>query len=210
MPLIRKEPVGRTEPTQGDLQQVTAALRGGTAPERWSAARRLGERRDAGRILGDALAEEGDARVREALFTSLARLATPESVEAVIPCLRSDDSGLRTGALDALRDMIAAVRPRLPSLLADADPDVRVLCCDLVRELPAADATDLLCHVLEHEAEPNVCAAAIDVLAEIGEPAALPFLEKCGSRFHDQSFLIFAIKLAAGRIASQRAGRQNG
>jgi hypothetical protein len=210
MPLIRKEPVGRTEPTQGDLQQVTAALRRGTAQERWSAARSLGERQDAGRILGDALAEERDARVREALFTSLARLASPESVEAVIPYLRSDDSGLRTGALDALRDMIAAVRPRLPALLADTDPDVRVLCCDLVRELPAADATDLLCAVLEHEAEPNVCAAAIDVLAEMGEPAALPFLEKCGSRFHDQSFLIFAIKIASERIVSQIGGPLNG
>jgi HEAT repeat protein len=205
MPLIRKEPVGMTAPTQADLQQVTAALRGGTAQERWSAARSLGAQSNAGRILGDALAEERDARVREALFTSLARLASPESVEAVIPHLRSDDAGLRTGALDALREMIAAVRPRLPALLADTEPDVRVLCCELVRELPAPDATDLLCAVLEREPEPNVCAAAIDVLAEIGEPAALPFLDKCGARFHDQSFLIFAIKIAATRITSQRA-----
>jgi hypothetical protein len=207
MPLIRKEPVGGAEPTRADLQQVTAALRGGTAPERWSAARSLGAQPHAGRILGDALVEERDARVREALFTSLARLASPESVEAVIPHLRSDDAGLRTGALDALRDMIAAVRPRLPELLTDTDPDVRVLCCELVRELPAADATGLLCAVLELEPEPNVCAAAIDVLAEIGEPAALPFLDKCGARFHDQSFLIFAIKIAAARITSLRAAR---
>jgi len=103
-----------------------------------------------------------------------------------------------------LRDMVPAVRPRLPALLADPDPDIRLLCCELVRELPAADATDLLCAVLERDTEPNVCAAAIEVLAEIGLPAALPALEQCGARFSDQTFLTFAVKTAADRISSQR------
>jgi HEAT repeat protein len=204
MPLIRKDPASRTEPVHVDLRAAESALRGGTAEERWNAARSLGVEPGAARLLGDALGREADARVREALFTSLTRLANPESVEAVIRHLRSDDSALRTGALDALRDMIAAVRPRLPALLADSDPDIRVLCCELVRELPAADATDLLCPVLERDGEPNVCAAAVDVLAEIGQPAALPFLDKCAARFRDQSFLSFSIRIAAERIASQR------
>lgn len=206
MPLIRREIVSRALPIAADLQESAAALHGGTAQERWSAARSLGEQPDAARILGDAVAEESDPRVREAIFTSLARLATPESIEAVIPHLRSDNSGLRVGALDALRDMIAAVRPRLPALLTDPDPDIRVLCCDLVRELPSADATELLCHLLEHDPEPNVCAAAVDVLAEVGEPAALPALAQCGARFRGQSFLVFAIKIAAERIGSQPTG----
>ena len=204
MPLIRKEFVGPTAPTEADLQQVTAALRGGTAQERWDAARSLGAQPAAAGMLGEALASERDWRVREAIFTSLARLANLESAEAVIPYLRSDDAVMRTGALDALRDMIPAVRPLLPALLEDPDPDIRLLCCDLVRELPAADATDLLCAVLERDTEPNVCAAAVEVLAEIGLPAALPALEKCGARFSDQSFLTFAIKIAGERIASQR------
>jgi HEAT repeat protein len=204
MPLIRKEPGSQASPSEPDLPEITAALRGGTAQERWRAARDLGARPGAARILGEALAEESDARVRQAIFTSLARLATPESVEAVIAHLRSDDSGLRTGALDALRDMIAAVHPRLPALLRDPDPDIRILCCDLARELPSSEATDLLCRVLARDPEPNVCAAAVDVLAEIGEPAALPVLAQCSARFREQSFLTFAIKVAAERIASQR------
>ena len=204
MPLIRKEFVGPTAPTEADLQQVTAALRGGTAQERWDAARSLGAQPAAAGMLGEALASEKDWRVREAIFTSLARLATVEAAEAVVPYLRSDDAGMRTGALDALRDMILAVRPFLPALLGDPDPDIRLLCCDLVRELPAADATDLLCAVLERDTEPNVCAAAVEVLAEIGLPAALPALEQCGARFSDQTFLTFAVKTAADRISSQR------
>lgn len=203
MPLIRKEPVARQKPNQGDPQQAIVALRSGTAQERWDAARSLAAQPAAVQVLGEALLNENDRRMREVIFTSLARLASAEAAEVVIPHLRSDDSGLRTGALDALRGMMAAVQPHLPALLADLDPDIRILCCDLVRELPAADATDLLCTVLERESEPNVCAAAVEVLAEIGTPAALPAMEKCGTRFSDQIFLTFAIKIAAERIASQ-------
>ena len=58
---------------------------------------------------------------------------------------------------------------------------------------------------LERDTEANVCAAAIEVLAEIGLPAALPALEKCACAFSDQSFLSFSIRIAAERIASQRA-----
>jgi HEAT repeat protein len=205
MPLIRREPADRAEPAGPDLRQAAAALRSEAAQERWHAARSLAAKPDAVGILGEALARERDGRVREAIFTSLTRLGSAESVEAIMPHLRSDDAGLRAGALDALRGMINTVRPHLPALLTDPDPDIRVLCCDLVRELSAADATELLCGVLEREREANVCGAAIDVLAEIGTPAALPALEKCAARFRDQGFLTFAIEVAAERIASQGA-----
>lgn len=206
MPLIRREPVKRAAPAGADLRQAAAALRSGAAEERRDAARSLAAKPEAAGVLGEALATERDGRVREAIFTSLTRLGSAECVEAIIPHLRSDDAGLRAGALDALRGMIDTVRPRLPALLADPDPDIRVLCCDLVRDLSAADATELLCSVLERDPEANVCGAAIDVLAEIGNRAALPALEKCAARFPDQGFLTFAIKVAAERIASQGAG----
>jgi HEAT repeat protein len=202
MPLIRREPANKMEPA-GAVRQSAAVLRSGDVHERWQAARSLAAESEAAGILGEALATEHDARVREAIFTSLIRLGSNESVEAVIPHLRSNDPALRTAALDALREMINTVRPRLPALLADPDPDIRLLCCDLVRELSAADATDLLCGVLERDPEPNVCGAAIDVLAELGTPKALPALRKCAARYRDQGFLTFAIKLAAERIACQ-------
>ena len=91
----------------------------------------------------------------------------------MLPYLRSDDASLRTGALDALRAMPAAARAaHLPGLLADPDADVRLLSCELVRDLPEAEANRLLADLLERETEANVCAAAIEVLAEIGRPEA--------------------------------------
>jgi hypothetical protein len=138
--------------------------------------------------------------VREALFTSLARMNSPAAAVHILPFLRSDDANLRTGALDVLRTMSLDSQSLLPSLLADADVDVRVLSFELVRALPDETATSLLCELLRREPEPNVCAAALDVLAEVGNAEALPILAACALKFHDTPFLAFAIRVTADRI----------
>ena len=55
------------------------------------------------------------------------------------------------------------------------------------------DATRVLCELLEHEPHPNVCAAAIDVLAEVGTRDAIPALKACAERFAGTPFLPFAV-----------------
>lgn len=201
MPLIRKEPPSGAA---GHVPDDLTALRDGDPQRRWAAARGLGGRPDAAAALGAALGGERDERVREAILTSLVRIGGVASVEAILPHLRSDDANLRTGALDALRALMPAAQTMLPALLADRDPDIRVLSCDLARELPSGEATRLLCEVLERDAEANVCAAAVDVLADIGEPLCLPSLRRCARRFTDSPFLAFAVEVASQRIAAPR------
>ncbi len=153
--------------------------------------------------LAAALRKEGDARVREAMFTSLGRTGTRESADELISFLRSDSAHLRAGALDALRIMIGGMHELLPRLLGDRDADIRILSCELARTFPGSEATTLLCSLLAGEQEANVCAAAIDVLAEVGGTAALPTLAECAHRFRDSPFLAFAIRTATDRIHSQ-------
>ncbi len=197
MPLIRRDQAGTApdDATAADLDR-------GSADERWTAARRLAGRADAVARLGQALARETDDRVREAIYTSLLRTGGPEAVAAVLPHLRSDDAARRTGALDALQAMPAAARDRLPDLLADADPDVRILACELARALPDRQTAGLLARLIEDEAQVNVCAAAVDVLAEIGTAEIAGALAVCAARFADQPFLGFAIKVALRRIGA--------
>jgi HEAT repeat protein len=199
MPLTRSSP----EKPAREAGDVRAALLRGSADERWAAARSLAQVRQGAPILGEALAAEKDARVREAIFTGLARIATQESALAVVTHLRSDDASLRTGALDALRAMPEAAKPHLKALLADPDPDVRLLACDLLRVQPAAEATRVLSALLESEPEPNVCGAAVDVLAEVGDIDATPFLLRCADRFRGDPFLGFAIKVAVSRLRAR-------
>jgi HEAT repeat protein len=92
------------------------------------------------------------------------------------------------------------------ALLRDNDTDVRILAIELVRGMPPADATRLLCNVLEQEGHPNVCASAVDALAELGTPEALPALRTCAQRFAETPFLPFAISVAIARISDANGG----
>lgn len=197
MPLIRKEPPGGP-PAAEAAAKAAGDLRHGPRDARWSAARGCGDVR----LLAEALGTEDDAGVREAIFTSLVRIGGEAAVEAVLPHLRSDDAGVRTGALDALRAMAPATAAHLPGLLHDADPDVRLLICEVARNLPGPLASHLLCAVIETEREANVCAAAVEVLAEVGGPDALEPLRACAARFGDEPFLVFAIRAALERIGA--------
>jgi HEAT repeat protein len=202
MPLVRKPS------SQTPAAAAPPALSEGTSEQRWSAVRAAADRPDGLALLADALSRESDPRVREAIFTGLARLASPESAAVVVHYLRSDDANLRTGAVDALRAMPQACWPHLPVLLADSDADVRLLSCELARGLPDEEANRLLCDLLERETERNVCAAVIEVLAEIGRPEALPSLARCGSRFSGDPFIAFSLKVATERIAAPARDRR--
>jgi HEAT repeat protein len=202
VPLIRK---GEPEAPKAVLaRDPVVALTSGTADERWLAARSLGALDADVDHLAEALAREPEPWVREALFTSLARAGTPRSVDAILPWLKCDDADRRTGALDALRSLPRIDTSLLTRLLADPDPDVRLLTCELARALPAGQATQLMCDLLDQEREVNVCAAAVEVLAEIGEPRAAPALQRCAARFADERFLNFAIEAALEQVIQHR------
>ncbi len=174
---------------------------GSAIPEdRWDAARAASEFPDSAGAVAAALSRETEPHVREALFTSLARIGTRDSITRILPMLRSDDAALRTGALDALRSSAVVAREVLPQVLSEPDTDVRILSCELARALPSEEATRSLCTLLADEPEVNVCAAAVEVLAEVGTHAALPALARCARRFPQVPFLSFAIKLATDRI----------
>ncbi len=199
MPLIRKEPIVSSAPPT--LANSRADLKSGSSEARWSAARALAKDPSSVASLGDALMVEEDPRVREALFTSLAHIQTPDAVGAILPHIRSEDAAIRGGALDALISIPQAVESQLSSLLNDPDADVRLLVCDVVRRLPGSVASRYLCELLSHETQANVCGAAVEALSEVGQQDALPVLAMCAERFVSEPFLLFSIKAASHRIA---------
>jgi HEAT repeat protein len=197
MPLIRKDAAAPTGTLPGGPKDLSSP----DGETRWAAVRHMA--RDPANVgaLGKALAVESDPRIREALFTGLAQIRTPEAIGYIVPHIRSQDAALRAGALDALSAMPEAVESHLPVLLADPDPDVRLLVCDVVRRLPGPAATRYLCDLLAQERLANVCGAAVDALSEVGDETALPVLADCAARFSAEPFLVFSIKVASSRIA---------
>ncbi|MGE5159636.1 MAG: HEAT repeat domain-containing protein [Gemmatimonas sp.] len=202
MPLIK----GGGKPTPGPPDSAgsnahLAALASPDADLRWTAARALAGQADAVPALAKALAAEGTQRVREAIMTALMRVGDDASVKAMLPYLRAQDVALRTAAIEALQALPEAVAPFMQTLFADPDSDVRLLATELARNMPEAEATRLLCGLIEREQHPNVCAAAIDVLTEVGTRDAIPALEQCAVRFAATPFLPFAASVAIARIS---------
>jgi HEAT repeat protein len=179
-----------------------AALNSPDAEARWSAARALGGRADAVASLARALGAEHVARVREAIMTALMRIGDEASVRALLPYLRSQDARQRATAIEALQALPEAILPFMAALLSDDDADVRTLAAELARNMPANDATHFLCRLLEQEQHPNVCAAAVDVLAEVGTRDAIPTLKACAERFSNTPFLPFAVATTIARISN--------
>lgn len=200
MPLIRGKKSGASGEASGSHQ---AALDSPDADSRWTAARAFAGKADAVPALAAALARESIPRVREAIMTALIRIGNPASIEVLLPYLRSQDAGVRAASIEALQALPEAIAPFMPPLLSDSDSDVRLLATELARNMEASEATRLLCELIEHEHHPNVCAAAIDVLTEVGTPEALPTLARCAARFAATPFLPFAISVAMNRISGE-------
>ncbi len=186
-----------------DLPGLLAALKTGDAEQRRWAARDLAAHPPAAATLGAQLLAERDASVREALFTSLATHASDEAANALLPLLRSEDAGLRNGAIEALAAMPGVTGQRIAALLRDADPDVRIFTVNLLGDLRHAQVPRWLVEVLEHEPAVNVVCAAIEVLAEVGGAEHLVALDAAARRFAADPFVGFAASVAADRIRGQ-------
>lgn len=202
MPLVRRPTISGASSTpiapEGDL---AAALAHADPEIRRSAARALADMPGGLDALAGALGGELDPRVREAITMGLLRIGSDAAVAALIRQLRSDDAALRSLVVETLQEMPVAAAPHLPDLLADPDPDVRILAAEIARSMPAEDAASLLADALAGEQHPNVAAGIVEVLIEIGTSDAVDALRIARRRFADEPFLPFAVDIALERLA---------
>jgi HEAT repeat protein len=166
---------------------------------RW-AARDLGRHPEAVPALAARLSVEAAPAVREAILDALLAIATDEAVEEMLVFLRSEDAALRNGAVAVLQQLPDPVSRQMQGLLADADPDVRIMAIDILQTLAHPEAPTWLADLLQHERQVNVVGAAIDRLAEIGTEDMLPLLDEVRDRFADEPYIQFATDTVIRRI----------
>lgn len=186
-----------------DLAALLSDLAAAESGIRRNAVRALVNHPEAAMALCDRLEVESSPSVRAVLFTTLIHLQTPPVAARLAELLRSDDVPLRNAAIEALQDMPDAIAPHLQILLADSDSDVRIFAVNILAALRHAQAPEWLAAVIRSDDHVNVCAAALDGLAEIGGPEALPDLQALRLRFAGNAFMDFAIVTAMGRIGSE-------
>ena len=151
-------------------------------------------------ILAQRLETEDDAALREAILTNLVRIGGVEAARPLIGLLSSDDARLRNAVIEALQTMDDSVAPEIERLLDDDNPDLRIYAVNVLASLRSPRAPDIALRVIATDPHVNVCAAAIDVLAEVGRPEMVDELRAVADRFPDRPFLAFAARAAIKRI----------
>ena len=203
MPLIRSAITPEATAEAPELRRDQLASH--DADERRRAARALSGDPAAASVLAERLAEEPDPRVRDALFGSLTDIGGTRAAELLAPFIRSDDAGLRGGAIEALKHLESDAVSVLDALMSDPDTDVRILAIEITRAWPGDLAMPRLRRVFEHEPHVNVCAAAVDVATEVGTNELLAALGGLRVRFASEPFLVFAVDIACDRIHGNNA-----
>ncbi|MGD0721455.1 MAG: HEAT repeat domain-containing protein [Roseiarcus sp.] len=166
---------------------------------RRAAVRRAG-RSGAMELLAGRLEAEDDHGVRELILTTLVRKGGVAAARSILGLLRSDDAGLRNAVIETLQEMGEAITPLIEELLADPDSDVRIFAMNILISLNSPRVPDIALKVIANDPHVNVCAAAVDVLAEAGRPEMADALRDVAKRFPDQPFLAYSVRAALKRI----------
>jgi HEAT repeat protein len=201
MPLIRSSAAAEDPATVVtiDRTKLSADLESADDDVRRAAVRlatRLGE----AEVLARHLEDERDAGLREAILTSLVRIGGVKAARPLIQMLSTEDALLRSAVIETLQSMGEAVVPEIERLLDDENPDLRIYAVNIIHSMRSTRAPDIALGVIATDPHVNVCAAAVDILAEVGRPEMADELRAVANRFPDQQFLAFAVRAAIKRI----------
>ncbi|MEM9102494.1 MAG: HEAT repeat domain-containing protein [Pseudomonadota bacterium] len=184
-----------------DMATLIELLQDENADERRHAARDLAQFPDSTQALADSLCNEKSLVVRQAIFDSLLSIGGKDVVDLLIPHLKSEDANLRNGVIEVLQGFPQEVAPRIASLLNDPDSDVRIFAVDVLQLLAHPKAPDWLLEVIRDEEHVNVIGAAVDRLAEMGQPHMIPDLERLKERFSDVPYICFSVDVCLKRLS---------
>lgn len=165
------------------------------------AAVRDADRQGEAELLAGHLETEESPAVREAILTNLVRIGGAAAARPLVEVLRgSEDTHLRNAVIETLQSMGESVVAELELLLDDPVADLRIYALNIAQSLRSARVPDLALRVLAEDPHVNVCAAAIDVISQVGGPEMIPSLQAAANRFPDDPFLAYAVRATIKRI----------
>jgi HEAT repeat protein len=188
---------------QRNFEGLVTQLSSENPKERRWAARDLADYKEASSYLVEQLMKEKDIAVREIIISSLLTIGDEIAIAGLINCLKSDDAHLRNSAIEALKQVSEKVSPYIEKLLQDREPDVRIFAVNILESLRHPNVVKWLIEVIEKDENVNVCATALDLLAEVGTEEAIPAIKKVKERFKNEPYIQFASDIALKRISGE-------
>lgn len=161
-----------------NFENLKEQLFSNSATERRWAARDLAQYSEASPVLLKALEKEKDISVREVILSSLLAIRDEAAVKGLIELLKSDDAHLRNEVIETLKQMPDEVSPYIEKLIKSPDSDLRIFAINIMESLRHPKVLEWLSIILENDENLNVCATAIDLLADVGSKEHLPLIKK--------------------------------
>jgi HEAT repeat protein len=143
---------------------------------------------------------EADAFVRETALTYLARLEGAFPAQALILLMREGDTPLRNAAIETLGSLGERAVDALAGLIAEGDADARIYALTALQLIESPRAAELALETALADADVNVCAVAMDVVAASGLRGMGAALDRVAARFPDHPYLAFAAKTAQRQL----------
>jgi HEAT repeat protein len=150
--------------------------------------------------LAALLTGEADPFVRETALTQLARLDGEFPAQALVVLIRVGDTALRNAAIETLGSLGERAVDALAGLLADAEIEARIYALNALQFVASPRAAELALEVALNDPDVNVCAGAIEVVAESGVSEMSAALDRVVARFPDRPYLAFAARAAQRQL----------
>ncbi len=142
--------------------------------------------------------------VQEAAEYALRKIGGKQTIQKILPFLRSDSPSLRNISMDILREIGCEDITSIQPLLRDVDPDMRIFMSDILGHTKSLQAVPLLCEALLKDPEVNVRYQAAMSLGTLGYAEAVDALQKA---MHDEDWVQFSVVDALVKIrAEETAG----
>jgi len=138
--------------------------------------------------------------VQEAADQALRLIGGAETVQAVVPLLRSDDAPVRNLSMDILREVGGEDVASLTQLLEDEDPDIRIFVADILGSCGGIMAVQPLCRALLKDPEVNVRYQAAVSLGNLEEKKAAACLNQAMA---DEEWVQFAVIEALTKLRDE-------
>jgi len=190
-PLRRPAPDPVAEPEPVPVVGTAARLADPDPEVRRRAAMALGGDPAAVPTLVARVGVEGDPTVREALCNQLARHDVPAVVDGLIGYLAGEDVALRNAVVDVLARTPTATAHRVPELLRDPDPDVRMFTVVILGSLRLPAVEGWLTEIAARDEDANVVAGALGELLSLSGDGGVPAVRAAQERFPDDPFITF-------------------
>lgn len=200
MPLKKGEQQLPALETKHSLGLLLMDLTAEQSERRLEAAQALADLPEAASALCKHLAVETDRQVQQIILTSFILNPQLDIAQQLSILMLSAELSLRNQIAEVLEHYPPSFLPMASTGLADPVSSHRLIWLQIMRDWPVELLSELLVPLLPTEADVNVFASMVELLAQTEDQSLLPALQQVSNRFPDEPYIQYLLAQSLTRL----------